>query len=507
MSGTSATSLDATHHALALELDTVLANDPLTDELAFVPSATLVDLFGPNPQTHPPDAVVSATVPGAFVLVEHKLAVALTALVPVYAFAAEALRRADEATRTRESTVDRKSVVGVDPDTGADALRLLLLVNGDHATAWNRRKTRLLHAVKCEVTDERTAKTSSVDSVEASSASDAARDALVAAEFTFAEFILTKFPKARAAWAHRRWIIREISGGMSPERFRSEKRVTEMACLRKRLNYAAWAHRRWCALGRRFPSSFHRAEPGGADAKADSGLRARENVPHCVFLDEELETTEFFVRRNVSDYCGFHHRQALMTSREKRDGAKAPEPSSAAWASELEMISDLIERYPGREALWTHRRFAFHARLVRAASRGDRDENTRARANETHLDASESIVREELEYALLYRRGDGRDAAEKKKSNGWGKNVAAAASAVPLQPSWAEHPAAEQVRFAAAHVLWVLEAGRRFAVAGCVGSEGAAKRKAAAEFLAVAWPWGEAASLGMRAARVGGGAE
>ena len=151
MFGSWTTPPDAAHRALALELDAALTNDPLVDELAFVPSATLADLFGRNARTHPPGAVVSAAVPGAFVLVEHKLAVALSALAPLHAFAREALRRADAADLDRtENRTDRDGRegeddgrgardVGVDPETRADALRLLLLVNGDHATAWNRR--------------------------------------------------------------------------------------------------------------------------------------------------------------------------------------------------------------------------------------------------------------------------------------------------------------------------------------------------------------------------------
>jgi hypothetical protein len=97
MSDSRTTPPDSAHRALALELDAALANDPLVDELAFVPSATLADLFGPNARTHPPGAVVSAAVPGAFALVEHKLAVAVSALAPLHAFAREALRRADAA--------------------------------------------------------------------------------------------------------------------------------------------------------------------------------------------------------------------------------------------------------------------------------------------------------------------------------------------------------------------------------------------------------------------------
>jgi hypothetical protein len=126
-----------------------------------------------------PDAagvVASAVVPGAFILAEHKLAVAVHALVPLYNFAAAALKRARvaesavgseaeaEAEEDAISTSAANNVasadgaaaagggsgggeggrggaavleIGVDPLTGVDALRLLLLVNGEHTTAWN----------------------------------------------------------------------------------------------------------------------------------------------------------------------------------------------------------------------------------------------------------------------------------------------------------------------------------------------------------------------------------
>ena len=173
MSGPRTTPPDAAHRALALELDAALANDPLVDELAFVPSATMADLFGPNARTHPPGAVVSAAVPGAFALVEHKLAVAVSALAPLHAFAREALRRADAADldRTENQNENERGArdVGVDPDTRADALRLLLLVNGDHTTAWNRRKRRLI--VNCAAVDA-----DAVDAVDADGASDPKKD-------------------------------------------------------------------------------------------------------------------------------------------------------------------------------------------------------------------------------------------------------------------------------------------------------------------------------------------
>jgi hypothetical protein len=219
MSGPRTTPPDAAHRALALELDAALANDPLVDELAFVPSATMADLFGPNARTHPPGAVVSAAVPGAFALVEHKLAVAVSALAPLHAFAREALRRADAAdlhrTENRNENENERGArdVGVDPDTRADALRLLLLVNGDHTTAWNRRKRRLI--VNCAAVDadadDADAQTKNEKTTATGNASGDKKN-LVSAELAFCALALSKFPKAQAAWAHRRWVMCALDG-------------------------------------------------------------------------------------------------------------------------------------------------------------------------------------------------------------------------------------------------------------------------------------------------------
>ena len=65
------------------------------------------------------------------------------------------------------------------------------------------------------------------------------------------------------------------------------------------------------------------------------------------------------MRVNVSDYCGLHYRQALLTS--KAFGASAT--TRDFLRDEAELASSLIARFPGREALWAHRRFVFDARL------------------------------------------------------------------------------------------------------------------------------------------------
>ena len=455
MSGSRTTPPDAAHRALALELDAALTNDPLVDELAFVPSATPADLFGSNARTHPPGAVVSAAVPGAFLLVEHKLAVAVSALAPLHAFAREALRRADAADRSeRAENPDRGERedeegrgardVGVDPDTRADALRLLLLVNGDHGTAWNRRKRRLI--AKCAAAD--------ADRLDASASASATgkKSALVSAELAFCALALSRFSKAQAAWAHRRWVMCALDGAatspsrvvLSQARFASESEVAAAACARKRLNYAAWAHRRWCALGRRGGALAARGALTEADPSSEEDPTDTRGFVADRLLDEELERTKRFVRVNVSDYCGLHYRQAVLTRR-----AMGAAPRDVL-ADEAELASSLIARYPGREALWAHRRFVFDARLRRDEPKAETETGAFAAA----------LLAEELAFAEARAR-----AAGGKKTRRDGDDATDNATPTEprdpdpdpsiLHPSWAEHPAAEQARFAAAHASFL----------------------------------------------------
>ena len=421
---------------LALELDAALAADPLVDELAFLPSASPADVFGPNEATHPPGLVTSAASPGAFTLVEHKLALSARALVPLHAFASAAFRRARDAEGTRED-----ALVGVDPVTGADAIRLLLVVNGDHATAWNARKRRALASLASIRRDD-----------------DAARRAVADAELRFAEMVLSKFPKAQSCWAHRRWTLVRVSrvassasdGNPTDDRpdaraaiFAEESRVAELAATRKGSTTRVGAQR-WCARPQRW------GEPEGV---APRGFLDRTGV------ETELKRAADRARRNVSDYCGFHYRQALM--RDDADATNAPSASRRVeyldrvwdWASESAFVGELIERFPGREALWAHRRFVFHGWCEAASREG--------------ASVAAPSVDDERTFA---------------------RRMAGNAGETP-PPAWAECPAAEQARFAAAHDVWTLEVARRFgretSQTVTVGA-----RRDALDALERRWPWG-----------------
>ena len=73
---------------LCVELDRLFKNDPLIDELAFLPSVDPVQVFGPAHEQVPTE---KSERPDAFLLAEHKLAVSAKALVPIYFSAAKAL--------------------------------------------------------------------------------------------------------------------------------------------------------------------------------------------------------------------------------------------------------------------------------------------------------------------------------------------------------------------------------------------------------------------------------
>jgi hypothetical protein len=592
--------------------------------------------------------------PGAFLLAEHKLAVAVYALVPLYTFAASALHRARVAARNAAGVFATDEwELGMDPETGVDVFRLLLLVNGDHTTAWNGRKRRVLRRLTAAAAPAHDAPADATSSCRLDDVSH--RAAVV--ELRFAEMVLSKYPKAQSCWAHRRWVLTRVlgvggnmrrggggdgggreddvnaavaeaaaltvdaaavdvakRGGNNTKKrsataatlFAEEARVAERAAQQRRLNYAAWAHRRWCARGH---GSGIEGNPPSSSSSPSSSLSSSpksgqqfQGMLSSVELGAELERAATRVRRNVSDYCGLHYRQALMRQSPGSssghgggsDGGCGDE-GSWDWAAEAALTAELIQRYPGREALWAHRRFIFSAWGNQAgrheAQRGSFGDDGGGEGEGTlgaqtlaryapgmrgvggagcvgvHSRGSDALA------VQVTSGGGGRESvrgdAHDEGVTGVGQDVVAAAPSplsfaselrfaaqwseiwstvedgvardghrvgrdegaavthhrnLPLQPTWAENPAAEQARLAAGYRVWVLEAARRSLETtmvrqergggGGLGEDAAAvtvaaaalagEQRAALAALGRMWTWAPAAVAGMGESALGG---
>ncbi|CAG8606183.1 26528_t:CDS:2, partial [Racocetra persica] len=217
--------------------------------------------------------------------------------------------------------------------------RCLLLINSDFYTAVNARKKLILNDL--------------LDPVE---------------ELKFINLIFTfpKHTKNSTIWHHRKWIISNILS-----RHRSDNNFDVMELLRLEIpiirriaelyprNYYAWTHRHWII-----------------------SLLPIYSSDSLSILDNELFNMEKWVRTNVSDHSGFHHRQICLIKKSQlydstivnfhgisRDnllsqildsGNLSPNQENhivLLWFNEIRFTRDLILKYPGHETLWYHLRF------------------------------------------------------------------------------------------------------------------------------------------------------
>ncbi|XP_043572641.1 protein prenyltransferase alpha subunit repeat-containing protein 1 [Chiloscyllium plagiosum] len=251
----------------------------------------------------------------------------------------------------------RQRKLWLDRDALTDLTCTLLLLNPDFTTAWNVRKELVQLG-----------------------ALDPFKDLYLG------KLALTKFPKSPETWIHRRWVYQKVVqeaclpnlrnnanlGVLSTEQMhriiQDEMAVCTDAAGRYPSNYNAWSHRIWIL----------------------------QHVAKCnlkILLDE-LSNTKYWVSTHVSDHSGFHYRQFLLKSvaGSSRNAAIAnagglarkssskdlcasqstPVKEEGASAEtytvdvplmieeEMELCTDLIESYPGHEALWCHRRCVFY---------------------------------------------------------------------------------------------------------------------------------------------------
>ncbi|XP_040273024.1 protein prenyltransferase alpha subunit repeat-containing protein 1 [Bufo bufo] len=226
----------------------------------------------------------------------------------------------------------RQKKLWLNRDELIDVTCTLLLLNPDLTTAWNVRKELIQSGA---INPEK--------------------------DLQLGKLALTKFPKSPETWIHRRWVLQHLLQEHIPPSVvnkeaqvlteqlqgivREEMNVCCEASGRYPSNYNSWSHRIWVLqhLG-------------------------KLNVK---LLIDELSSTKHWVSMHVSDHSGFHYRQFLLKSLLSRAQTDCETSSSASLPreeevprpvlpllieEELELSSDLIESYPGHEALWCHRR-------------------------------------------------------------------------------------------------------------------------------------------------------
>jgi len=196
--------------------------------------------------------------------------------------------------------------------------KCLLLINAKHATAWNVIKQLVLQKLT-----------------------------FVQKELQFLDLIFTKHPKSQEAWFHRRWLIEHLKedSGISRDHqklfeiFQHEIAICARVCEIYPKNYMAWTYRHFIT------DQLGQMTSENADGDKE------------IYLLTELKTMKDWNERHVSDHAGFQHSQYILKKLERI--LQSPK-SNALMEEEFEFTLDLIQRYPGHEALWSHLGFLIH---------------------------------------------------------------------------------------------------------------------------------------------------
>ncbi|KAF3796347.1 prenyltransferase alpha subunit repeat-containing protein 1, partial [Nymphaea thermarum] len=312
---------------------------------------------------------------------DHKLAISVLALRPLYEAAKEAFM---EARRTYDVAINLKGkfheaakCISLEPEnnstTDSDVHLLegkmmrhskaLLLLSCDFATAWNSRKQILLGRQNFS---------------------------LIIEEFNLSALVLSYSPKSEQAWNHRRWLVKLVG-----ERFQNlqdmlqkESELVERICEKSKMNYRAWCYRGWLVPYKKKEqcSSYSKAYCNASfswvlpmfDSIYMEIAFGSKSVHLFAKVLNELDHTRKWAELHVADNSCFHYRRILLLRlmmedkvHQKKcsvDGAYGNSDFHSTWKAELDWNMMLINLYSGREnvqvwflwwsqALWVHRRF------------------------------------------------------------------------------------------------------------------------------------------------------
>ncbi|MCO5552226.1 hypothetical protein L7F22_005738 [Adiantum nelumboides] len=286
------------------QLDHILSSDRHIDELGYVHPSQLAGLH--EGSVHVDDSVAD---PSVFWCGEHKLAISIQALVPLYNAAKSAFIASHQVLLGTSKDGFHESGGTEDFHFLAEELlsltRSVVVLNPGFKTAWDVRKQIFVTL-------------SNVGPLE---------------ELQLSSLVLSFNPKCEEAWAHRRWTICSRIESIFPYQItenllQQELKLVAMIADRSRMNFQAWRHCCWLV----------------------------QWMSPVQMLDE-LQTWKRWAELHVAENSCFHFRRCLF------EKLLTDEDNSLrmkdVWLEELEWNKKLIKLYIGREALWLHQRFLF----------------------------------------------------------------------------------------------------------------------------------------------------
>ncbi|KAH6584739.1 hypothetical protein BASA60_000834 [Batrachochytrium salamandrivorans] len=239
----------------------------------------------------------------AFLMMDGNLAIAATALKPIYKYAWHLLSTLDVSwisSHSNVSIVDRVPISSIASDenpaykTIAEASQALVLINPECYTAWNARKHLICQGF--------------IDPLD---------------EFHYTSLLLSKHRKSSIVWAHRFWIRSHLSSDILCTLLPLDINVCQQAADSYKRNYPAWTYRMKIA-----------------------------GSPSKDYILAELSTVRKWTKLHVSDYSGWNYCQWLLSRLAELD----PQSDQVAQQliQELNLVHSLIDMCSGHESLWNH---------------------------------------------------------------------------------------------------------------------------------------------------------
>ncbi|XP_031564585.1 protein prenyltransferase alpha subunit repeat-containing protein 1-like [Actinia tenebrosa] len=227
---------------------------------------------------------------------KHILGIRSWCVQPLYMYAYNKLLRARK----------HKGITCYNSLSATDILQLsraVLLLSAECYTVWNMRKELVMTSV-LNIDDD----------------------------LQLSSLILSKHPRSAETFSHRKWLIVQYVKQKGRSKYIQEWLRKELCiCLycadHYSDNYVAWTHRGWIT---------------------------EEFIDSKKKYLSELHAMEKWVQMHISDHCGFHFRQKLLT---KLKEMSSVEDMVLLLLEEMVFVTNLQDSFPGHECTWSHRRF------------------------------------------------------------------------------------------------------------------------------------------------------